>query len=359
MLISRLLLQHFRNYSSADFKFEDGINFIIGPNTVGKSNLLEAIYLLSSGKSFRTEKDEQMVQFGKTVSHIKGQVSVSGEKVKLEVVLAEPAATGNIFRKKYLINDIPKRRLDFAGVFPVLLFEPSDLEIVSGSPSLRREFVDEVLEQTDREYRQDHITYMKALRQRNALLQKTKETGVRQEKQFSYWDEILIRTGNNITDKRTAFIDCFNQQDKSLFPLFIIYDRSTISEARLAQYKEAEVSASATLVGPHRDDLFIYTDKNAFQKGQLLKAFGSRGQQRLAVLQLKLLQLEYMQKKLTERPLLLLDDIFSELDEEHIKHIVEVIPKQQTLLTTTHKEFVDVVNAPQANVIELNNPIIQ
>lgn len=353
MTITRLLLQKFRNYDSADFKFDDGVTYIVGPNTAGKSNLIEAIYLLAQGKSYRAEKDEQMIRLGESIARVKAALSDGKNTTIPEVVLAEPSVTGKAFSKRYFINDIPKRRVDFSSTFQALLFEPSDLDLISGSPSLRREFFDEVLEQTSYDYRHALLTYTKAIRQRNALLQRTKETGIRQDKQFEYWDEILIRTGNQITSARTDFIKYLNSQQKELFPMFLMYDSSIISVERLLQYREAEVASSATLVGPHRDDLGIYMEQSGNRAELLLKSFGSRGQQRLAVLQLKLLQLNYMHEKLSEKPVLLLDDIFSELDEEHIRYILEVVNKQQTIITTTHKEFIGEAKITNPRIIEL------
>lgn len=354
MILSRLILQNFRNYTSADFTFKDGVTFIVGPNTAGKSNIIEAIYLLSYGKSFRTEKDEQMLAFGHQVARVKGK-KVGEEESILEVVLAEGSLSGKTnFMKKYLVNDLPKRRADFAGHLQILLFDPTDLDIVTGSPSLRREFLDEVLEQTDRDYRQALITYTKALRQRNALLHHARETGIRQEKQFAYWDELLIRTGTIITTKREAFIVYLNEKNKALFICSASYDHSIISEERLAQYKEAELGAGVTLVGPHRDEVKMFMGNEA-REDRELKSFGSRGQQRLAIVQLKLLQLQYLQEYLQEKPILLLDDIFSELDEGHIKHILEVVGEQQTIITTTHKEFIEQAGIRDAEVIEISD----
>src|SRR3989344_9005588 len=163
MILQRILLQNFRSYNSADFRFHEGVNFIVGPNTSGKSNLIEAIYLCSLGKSYRTEQDEQLVSLSQDIGRVKASISKNGdEKIRLEVTLAQGSVAGKTsFIKKYLVNDIAKRRADFAGILPVLLFEPSDLDLVSGSPGLRREFLDEVLEQTDRDYRQNLLTFTK------------------------------------------------------------------------------------------------------------------------------------------------------------------------------------------------------
>ena len=355
MILKRLLLQNFRSYDSADFSFSSSITFIVGPNTAGKSNIIESISLLSLGKSKRADHYEQLIKIDEDISRVKGSIeSEDNEKRELEVTLAKGEKWGkNGVIKKYLLNGLPKRRTDFAGILPTLLFEPSELDLISGSPGLRRDLMDEVLEQTDRQYRRDMLTYTKALRQRNALLQRARESGVRVEKQFNYWDEVVIRTGTTITEKRRQFIEFLNNSEKKLFLLYITYDPSVISADRLLQYREAEIGAGVTLVGPHRDDV-IFSMKRENEIELPLKAYGSRGQQRLGVLQLKLLQLEYMREILSEPPVLLLDDIFSELDDEHIKHLLGVIGKQQTIITTTHKEFIQQIGLNTTNLIELN-----
>lgn len=353
MLLKRLLLQNFRSYESSDFTFSPKVTFIIGPNTAGKSNIIEAISILSLGKSNRSEQYDQLIKINEDLARVKGRVTGLDNDTELEVVIAKGEMAGkNGLIKKYLINNLPKRRTDFSAILPTLLFEPSDLDLISGPPGLRRELMDEVLEQVDQVYRQNLLIYTKSLKQRNALLQRCKETGVRSEKQFNYWDEIVIRVGNEITEKRRRFIEFLNNSEKELFLLHVTYDPSLISIDRLLQYREAEMGAGVTLVGPHRDEV-IFSMKRENEEALSLKAYGSRGQQRLGVLQLKLLQLEYMREKLSEPPVLLLDDIFSELDEDHIKHLLGVIGKQQTIITTTHKEFLNQAGIKDQHLIEL------
>jgi DNA replication and repair protein RecF len=229
--------------------------------------------------------------------------------------------------------------VDFAGKLLTVLFSPQDLEIIIESPSLRRNFLDEVLEQVDRNYRVASIAYAKSLRQRNALLELAQETGRRNEKQFEYWDNLVIENGNIITQKREEFVNFLNSSAKNIFDIVVEYDKSTISKERLLQYEREEVAAGVTLVGPHRDDLSVLMF-NGGKTAHDVKFYGSRGQQRLAILQLKMLELLFIEKSLGERPLFLLDDIFSELDEGHIKLILQEIGKQQTIITTTHEEFI-------------------
>lgn len=347
MTLNRLVLQNFRNYQQQTFSFDSPVTLIVGPNTAGKTNLVEAIYLLSFGKSFHAEKDVQMIGFGEEIARVQG-LSKNQENVKLEVVLAQGEVTGGRFSKKFLVNDVPKRRIDFQGNVPLVLFSPEELDIVIAGPSLRRRFLDEVLEQIDQEYRLARMLYDKALHQRNALLALAKETGKRHKEQFNYWDELLITNGQQITEKREQFISFINRQEKNIFSCELLYDKSVISESRLLQYADAEVGSGVTLVGPHRDDFFV-----EMKNKKNVRYFGSRGQQRLTVLQLKLLQIQYISQSLGFRPLLILDDIFSELDEKNIMLVLEMVGAQQTIMTTANKEVISKQYLENMHVIKL------
>lgn len=337
MLLKSIHLQNFRNHKETTFEFDSKTTFIVGPNTCGKTNLLESISFLSIGKSIRGAKDEEVVRTGESIARVKGKTS----ELELEVLIVLPdAASVTRGRRKYLVNGVSKSRLNFAGNLTSIIFSPSDLDIITGSPHLRREFLDEVLQQADRDYRYALASYIKALRQRNALLDIAKDTGVRNAPQFDYWDTLLINTGSIVTQKREEFIEFVNKTPKDVFQFVATYDKSIISKERLQQYKDAELGTGVTLVGPHRDDLKIDMFDSTAGSTADLKSFGSRGQQRLVVLQLKLLQLDFIEAAQGARPLLLLDDIFSELDSGHIDLVTEMIGKQQSIVTTTHKEFV-------------------
>lgn len=348
MILQSLTLQNFRSYSKASFTFSQDLTVIVGPNTAGKTNVLEAILLVAKGKTNRMEKDTQAVTFDEEIARVKGKT----DDVELEVVLTNGMVAGVAAPvRRFLVNGVPKRRVDFASHLSAVSFSPSDLDSVIGGPSLRRAFLDDALEQVDRQYRIALTTYAKALRQRNALLDRAKETGVRNPKQFEYWDELLITHGMYISQNREDFIAYINTAPKDVFPLRLTYDHSKISKERLLQYCMAEEASGVTLVGPHRDDFLI--DMDVSKEWRDVKAFGSRGQQRLAILQLKMLQLTFLEEKNGVRPLLLLDDIFSELDSEHISLVQGLLEKQQAIMTTTHKEFLDKKILNSAALIEL------
>ncbi len=228
------------------------------------------------------------------------------------------------------------------------------MDIIIGGPSLRRRLLNEILEQTDRDYRNAFSVYEKALRQRNALLYNARETGERNEKQFEYWDKLIIENGNIVTLKREELIENINNFPKDVFDFIAFYDKSTISEERLAKYKDAELASGVTLVGPHRDDIGFSMLDNSTNSTHDIKSFGSRGQQRLTILQIKLAELSLIEEKTEVRPVLVMDDIFSELDSGHIKLIFDILDKQQTFITTTHKEFID-SKLKDFQVIELKN----
>lgn len=360
-MLQRLLLQNFRSYEQADFTLNKETTVIIGPNTAGKTNLVEALYLLSAGKSFKGVTDGSLIRFGKEIGRIKALMQIPSsksqdtkeEKMTLEVVLMSPQYNSGRFGKKFLVNDVPKSRNNFIGFLPLVLFRPEELDIIIDGPTLRRGFLNNVLEQVDREYLSSLNFYERALRQRNALLDRARE-GHRDEKQFSYWDDLVIEHGQVITKKREELINWINEQDKDLIDFKIIYDHSKISRERLDQYKDAEVAAGVTLVGPHRDDFLIEISQRD-KKFHDVRIFGSRGQQRLVVLQLKFLQIKFMEEKLGEKPLLVLDDIFSELDSGHIQLVLDKISGQQTVITTTHKEFIPGSKLKGYDIIDLLN----
>lgn len=360
MFLKSLSLQNFRNYEKSDFSFKKDTTFIIGPNTAGKTNLAEAIFYLSTGRGSKAEKDADLIRFSQNLARISGELA---DKTELSVVISkDPGIAGQenrgreTIRKKYLVNGVSKRRADFAGNLVCVLFSPEDLDIITSGPNLRRRLLDNLLEQVDRDYRNAAIVYTKALRQRNALLDRTRESGERSEKLFEYWDNLLIENGAVITKKREEFVQFINNFSKEIFDFIVFYDKSIISSARLLQYKDAEVGAGVTLVGPHRDDLSFSMFPSA-RSGQAtlhdIKSFGSRGQQRLTILQLKIIELSFIEKIIGQKPILILDDIFSELDAGHIKVVLDMLLTQQSIVTTTHEEFISQKILKSADVIEL------
>lgn len=336
MELTNLALRGFRNYSRKVLVFADKTTLVVGDNGVGKTNILEAIYLLATGKSFRASKEAQMILYGKELARVSGDVS----EVGLEIMLTTGEVEGQrVARKRYLVNGVAKRRMDFVGNLRCVLFRPEDIELVLGSPRGRRDYLDSVLEQVDREYRRSNLSYQKGVRQRNKILDKIRE-GEGERRQLLFWDQILIKNGEIVANKRDGFITLVNEElGKRGSDLRLEYDRSVISEARLNKYANREVAAATTLVGPHRDDLaFIIQRKGKAEKD--LSIYGSRGEQRMAVLLVKLAELEFVNQASDDKPVLLLDDIFSELDSQHRSEVVKMLDRQQTIITTTDEQAI-------------------
>ena len=347
-MIGKLALSHFRNFKRKNIKFSPQTTVIVGPNASGKTNVLESLFLLSLGKSFRARVEEEMINYNEEIARVIGVVGSKGaEQTKLEVVLTrgeitvgeDPVKTEKVARKRLKVNGIGKRLIDFTGNFRVVLFGPWDLEIVTESPSVRRKFLDNVLSLVDREYRGAILSYEKGLRQRNRLLYRIREEGLPRS-QLLFWDRLLIKNGDYISETRRDFIEYTNNTEALNDQEFSLdYDSSAISQARIEQYSREEVAAATTLVGPHRDDFCFRLKKN--KRARDLARYGSRGEQRMGVLWLKLAELGFVEEKTQEKPTLLLDDIFSELDHDHRDVVMKVVGNQQTIITTADPHFVE------------------
>ncbi len=337
MIISKIHLSNFRNFQDKVLAFSPKTTVLVGPNASGKTNVLEAIFLLATGKSFRARVEEEMIDYEEEISRIRGIIQ---PKTNLEIVLTRgeigigTARSEKVARKRLLINGVGKRLIDFAGNFKLVLFGPWDLHLITESPSIRRKFLDTVLSQVDREYRRASLSYDKGVRQRNRLLYRIREEGL-SHPQLLFWNRLLIKNGDYISKKREEFISFVNQTGPLNEQVFKLdYDKSAISEVRLEQYKNEEIAAATTLVGPHRDDFCFRLKKRN------LARYGSRGEQRMGVLWLKLAELAFVEKIAEQKPTLLLDDIFSELDHEHREVVMEAAGNQQTIITTADPHFV-------------------
>ena len=350
MSVLKIHLSNFRNIEDKLFEFSPKITVIVGPNASGKTNMLESLFLLSAGKSFRARIEEEMINYDEEISRVKGLfkdgVGKGESKIKLETVLTRgeigvgTAKPEKVARKRLLINGVSKRLIDFAGNFKMVLFGPQDLELVTASPSVRRRFLDTVLSQVDREFRRASLSYEKGLRQRNKLLFRMREEGLPRS-QLLFWDRLIIKNGNYISQKREELINFINDLPSLNEQDFAIeYDKSAISQTRLEQYKNEEVAAATTLVGPHRDDFCFKIKKPDNKKARELARYGSRGEQRMGVLWLKLAERAFIKSVTGEKPTLLLDDIFSELDQDHRKVVMKASKGQQTIITTADPHFV-------------------
>lgn len=331
MFLKQLNLTNFRNYAVLNLNFDHRPTILVGDNAAGKSNLLEAIYLLSTTKSLRAQTEDELIQKGQEFTRVEGFVD---ENTELLVIINRPTEEVN-FKKKVVVNGISRRVVDFIGNLPAVIFYPADINMVTGAPSLRRWHLDLSLAQIDPEYKKALTLYGQFLTTRNRVLKKIREGHGRQD-ELDYWTKGVVENGKIISEKRLTFFEFVNSLEKPLGEFRFQYRPSEVTAEKLIQTNGREVAAAATLIGPHRDDFVILL------AGRSLARFGSRGEQRTATLAFKLAQLEYMAKILGKRPIFLLDDVFSELDVMHRAHVVEVVTKQQTIIA-----IVELENIPQ------------
>lgn len=364
MHVRRLSLAHFRNYDRLDLDLASHTTVVFGDNAQGKSNLLEAVYYLATTRSFRAHGDRELLSWGLAddpigFTRIAARIHRSGEPFDLEIVLREEPrrndgdASTRVLTKRIKLNDVPRRAIDVIGVTTAVMFSPQDLELVEGAPLLRRRYLDVTISQADRAYCRSLAQYNRVILQRNHLLRAIRDRGAQLD-QMHFWNRELISAGSYIVSRRLATIRRLGEVSRRLYgelggageALTVGY-RSSISrgevtaesgsdeiartfEARLVELQSREILLGVSLVGPHRDDLTFQLD------GHDLGTYGSRGQQRTVALALKLAEAEHLYTQTGERPIVLLDDVLSELDPSRRERVLASIdPEQQVLVTTT------------------------
>jgi DNA replication and repair protein RecF len=354
MIVERLALTGFRSYTSLEAAFAAGPQVVVGPNAAGKTNLVEAIVVLGTGRSHRAASDAEMIAWGSDFARIEGHASASAAGASpggqtIEVVLAQSGPA----RKRVRVNGVARRASALPGALPLVLFSPEDMLLVVGSPGLRRNTLDSLVAQLEPAAAPAMATYARALVQRNNLLRALREQAA-DPAELRFWsDTIAVEGGRIVTWRRAVMAELAQPLSRAHAeiapdeqPLGLRYvtnaeptsteDAEAALRRRLVETAEKELWNGATLVGPHRDDL-------AFElAGRELSGFASRGQQRSAILALKLAQLELIARRLGRPPLLLLDDVFSELDPERRAHLVRRIGElPQAFVTTTTLDDLD------------------
>lgn len=345
MKLTNLQLQNFRNYESVQLEFTDGVHVFIGENAQGKTNLMESIYALAMTKSHRTTNDKELIGWNKEFATIKGTVEKTATKTNLELQFSKK---GKIAKVNYLEQ---KRLSSYLGNLNVILFAPENLTLVKGSPQNRRKFVDMELGQMSSLYLYDLVEYNRVLKQRNTYL---KQLAIKKKQPDEYLDvlsEMLSELASKIVFHRLDFMkqlealaipihdqlslgrEKFSVSYQATIPLEDGLTPSQMKEIYMNQFKKnqtREADQATTLIGPHRDDLIFYLNEVPVQ------TYGSQGQQRSTVLSLKLAEIELMKLSTGEYPLLLLDDVLSELDDDRQTHLIKAIEnKVQTFITTT------------------------
>jgi len=325
MFLKILKLKNFRNYNELTFNFNSQITILIGDNAQGKTNLLESIYFLATSKSTKAERDSELVKNDQTFLNVQGEIEVKkDDRVELEIAME---CTETSQKKRVKVNGVPRRLVDYTGNLAVVLFQPEDINLVTGSPSLRRYFIDQTLSQVDREYKRTIGQYEQIVTRKNRILKLIREN-LASVDQLLYWLEQQVQFGEIISRKRIELFKFLNSHKQRFGHNTFVYNPNEVTKDRLLEYQEREIASASSLVGPHRDDFVFFQDQKDLSK------YGSRGEQRTAVVNLKLAEVEFIEQKLNSKPLLLLDDIFSELDTAHRQHVVELSQLQQTIIAT-------------------------
>lgn len=339
MIIKSLELTNFRNYNTLEIDFSDKVNILYGDNAQGKTNILEALCLCATTKSQKGSRDKEMIQLGKEEAHIRMYVVKGGVEHKLDMHLRKGRA------KSAALDGVPVRKSsELYGMVHVISFSPEDLGIIKEGPAERRRMVDMELCQLDKIYLHGLIQYNRVLEQRNNLLKQI-SLNRRLADTLPVWDEQLARYGAGIIKARQKFIRELNELVGEVHAvlsggekLSLRYEPNILPDdflSCLAGDREREILQKSTLHGPHRDDISFYLGGNDIRK------FGSQGQQRTSALSLKLAEIELVKKTVKDNPVLLLDDVLSELDRGRQKQLLDNIKEIQTVITCTGlEEFV-------------------
>jgi DNA replication and repair protein RecF len=337
-MISDLRLQHFRSYGDAFFELSQGVNIIVGPNASGKTNLLEAVLVLARGLSYRV-KDADLVQFDQPWARL--DATTTGDE-KRTIKLVQSGAT---ISKSYEFDGQKLARLHPSRSLPVVLFEPNHLQLLNGSPDLRRSFIDDLLEQMDVHFGAARKHYRRILSQRNALLKKNPPS---LRDQLFVWNLRLSELAGQIVKARLGLIDHYNQRISELYSQLADrtytvsleyatrFDAATYETQLLHKLEsslEIEVLRGFTAYGPHRDDVVVRLNDAVAQES------ASRGETRTVVLALKIMELELLEQARGQKPLLLLDDVFSELDTARRQALTRYLQTYQTFITTTDADL--------------------
>ena len=341
MIIKYLELSDFRNYDEVHIDFSPNTNIFFGDNAQGKTNILEAVFLTSTTKSHKGSHDADIIRFGRDFGVIRALFEKDNVEYKIGMQLRRDK------RKAISLNGTPlKKASDLLGIVNVVLFSPEDLSIIKSGPEKRRRFIDMTLCQVDKEYLFALSGYNKIINQRNKLLKNyDKRSDISDT--LDIWDDQLINYGIKVINKREKFTDEIRDTINSIHSnltgnkdrLDIIYKKNTKEDeykAKLIKNRDRDILFKNTSIGPHRDDMDLTIE------GIDVKKFGSQGQQRTAALSLKLSEIEIIKKATGDTPILLLDDVLSELDLNRQKYLLETLGDTQTLITCTGlDEFVN------------------
>jgi DNA replication and repair protein RecF len=353
---TELALHQFRNYGSARFSMAER-TVIVGPNAAGKTNLLEALYLIASGKSFRADRESEMVRWGETAAQVRATFEADDDKHRVTALLS---ATGRSTQKTFLVNNHKHRARELSRRFPMVLFSADDTRLIDGSPGRRRRAIDLTLAQGSVEYRDGFSRYGRALASRNRLLERI-AAGEAGRAELEAWDRPLAEAGQTVTDGRLRYFDRIARPLRQAYGdlteaghsgaarrLTATYRPLTTDlGATLAERREQDVAVGTTTAGPHRDDWTLLLDNRP------ISSFGSGGEYRSAALSWRLAEADWLTETAGARPLLLLDDVFSELDAKRRDALLAHLPAGQTIITTPTADILPKDFVGKARIIEI------
>lgn len=367
MRVQALEVRDFRNYETLSLSdLSPHVNILVGQNAQGKTNVIESILLLAVGKSHRTNKDAELIRFDAESALLQAVIERDGRTLRLDLRLLGKG-------KKGRVNGVEKRKMsDFVGTLNVVLFAPEDLQLIKGGPAQRRRFLDVEIGQVSPQYLYNLSQYQKVLVQRNNLLKDIAKKGSGEEL-LSIWDEQLAVYGTKVINKRLEYTDklegfardihsrisggreelSFRYLNSFEIPVDNSGNVEETFRSELQRKKKQDILRGTTSVGPHRDDLEVRID------GRAVDTYGSQGQQRTASLSMKLAEIELIRSEVGEYPVLLLDDVLSELDSMRQMHLVESMGERvQTFITTTTTYGLEQFMQEQAHVYRVQSGAI-
>lgn len=359
MFLKAINISHFRNYDNLNVNFEPQINIIYGQNGSGKTNLLESIYTLGLTKSHRINIDNTLIKTGESVAYLKGLFSINKIDQTFEIGI------DNEHKRLKVDKKIITKVSDYVSLINIIIFYPEDLNLIKGSPSERRRFLNLEISQLNSTYLRMMNRYNRILKMRNECLKQEKIDDTYLQILTNYLVEVMVY----IYTMRKRFIDCLNENAGNIYKdiikidhfnlkykpdiKFSSYDKEAMTKVinkEFERIKTKEIKFKMTLIGPNHDDFLFCIDENS------LKEYGSQGQQRVGVLATKLSEIAIFEKYKKEKPILLLDDVFSELDIKTRNHLLKYIKKKiQTIITTTDLKSINPKIIAMANIIHISN----
>ncbi|WP_129599574.1 DNA replication/repair protein RecF [Anaerophilus nitritogenes] len=365
MYLNNLKIIQFRNYHQLHIDFHPKLNIFVGDNAQGKTNILEAIYLSSTGKSFRTNKDRELIKFDKEKAYIK----VDGKKKYTDITVEVKLEANK--KKQIKVNGmILSRNTDILDNIYTVIFSPEDLKLVKEGPSERRKFIDMEISQIKPRYFHNLNQYYKVLIQRNNLLKKIHNKKYMDT--LEIWNDKLVELGSYLIHERSKFVQKMmplsrlihrkiteNKENLEIKYIESIPMKNTLEETiknfkeQLKKSLEEDIQKGTTTMGPHRDDLGVFIN------GMDIRNFGSQGQQRTSALSLKLAEIELIKGETSEYPILLLDDVMSELDINRQKFLIQTLKDVQIFITTTEISYLNERDENKGYIFSVKNAKIQ